>query len=81
MSEVRKGGKRRRLMIGESQDKDGKYRYKYCDAFGKRKSFQFSPNFAQTKEKICKAIPGYAKKCEQMYCHKNIGKLLKVLKI
>ena len=38
MSEVRKDSKGRRLMIGESQDKDGRYRYKYCDAFGNRKS-------------------------------------------
>lgn len=38
MSESRKDRKGRRLMTGESQDKDGRYRYKYCDAFGNRKS-------------------------------------------
>ena len=38
MSEIRKDSKGRRLATGESQDKDGRYRYKYNDAFGKRKS-------------------------------------------
>ena len=38
MSEIRKDNKGRRLATGESQDKDGRYRYKYNDAFGKRKS-------------------------------------------
>lgn len=38
LSEVRKDSKGRKLMTGESQDKDGRYRYKYCDAFGNRKS-------------------------------------------
>lgn len=38
MSEVRKDSKGRKLMTGESQDKDGRYRYKYCDSFGNRKS-------------------------------------------
>ena len=38
MSEIRKDSKGRRLSIGESQDKDGRYRYKYNDIFGKRKS-------------------------------------------
>lgn len=38
MSEVRKDSKGRRLAIGESQDKDGRYRYKYEDISGKRKS-------------------------------------------
>ena len=38
MSEVRKDSKGRRLAIGESQDKDGRYRYIYKDAFGKRAS-------------------------------------------
>ena len=38
MSEVRKDSKGRRLAIGESQDKDGRYRYVYKDAFGKRAS-------------------------------------------
>lgn len=38
MSENRKDSKGRRLATGESQDKDGRYRYKYNDVFGKRKS-------------------------------------------
>lgn len=38
MSEVRKDNKGRRLATGESQDKDGRYRYKYEDISGKRKS-------------------------------------------
>ena len=38
MSEIRKDSKGRKLATGESQDKDGRYRYKYNDAFGKRKS-------------------------------------------
>lgn len=38
MSEIRRDNKGRRLATGESQDKDGRYRYKYNDAFGKRKS-------------------------------------------
>jgi len=38
LSEIRKDSKGRRLATGESQDKDGRYRYKYNDAFGKRKS-------------------------------------------
>ena len=38
MSEVRRDNKNRKLLTGESQDKDGRYRYKYNDAFGKRKS-------------------------------------------
>lgn len=38
MSENRKDNKGRRLATGESQDKDGRYRYKYNDSFGKRKS-------------------------------------------
>lgn len=38
MSEIRKDSKCRRLATGESQDKDGRYRYKYNDVFGKRKS-------------------------------------------
>lgn len=38
MSEIRKDNKGRRLATGESQDKDGRYRYKYNDVFGKRKS-------------------------------------------
>ena len=38
MSEIRRDNKGRRLATGESQDKDGRYRYKYNDSFGKRKS-------------------------------------------
>ncbi len=38
MSEIRRDSKGRKLATGESQDKDGRYRYKYNDSFGKRKS-------------------------------------------
>ncbi len=38
MSEVRRDSKKRRLWTGESQEKDGRYRYKYIDALGERKS-------------------------------------------
>ena len=38
MSEIRRDNKGRKLATGESQDKDGRYRYKYNDLFGKRKS-------------------------------------------
>jgi len=38
LSEIRKDNKGRRLATGESQDKDGRYRYRYNDSFGKRKS-------------------------------------------
>lgn len=38
MSEVRRDSKGRKLMTGESQDKEGRYRYKYLDALGERKS-------------------------------------------
>lgn len=38
MSETRRDNKGRKLATGESQDKDGRYRYKYNDSFGKRKS-------------------------------------------
>lgn len=38
MSEIRRDKKGRRLLTGESQRKDGKYEYKYQDAFGKRKT-------------------------------------------
>ena len=38
MSEIRRDNKGRKLVTGESQDKDGRYRYKYNDSFGKRKS-------------------------------------------
>lgn len=34
----RRDSKNRKLWIGESQDKDGRYVYKYTDAFGKRKA-------------------------------------------
>lgn len=37
MSE-RRDNKNRKLWTGESQDKDGRYVYKYTDAFGKRKA-------------------------------------------
>lgn len=38
MSEVRRYNKNRKLLTGESQDKEGRCRYKYNDAFGNRKS-------------------------------------------
>lgn len=38
MSETRKDNKGRRLWTGESQDKDGRYVYKYTDLLGKRKA-------------------------------------------
>lgn len=38
MSEVRRDNKGRKLFNGESQCKDGKYEYKYQDAWGKRKT-------------------------------------------
>ena len=38
MSEVRRDNKGRKLWTGESQRKDGKYEYKYQDAFGKRRT-------------------------------------------
>ena len=38
MSEIRRDNKGRKLATGESQDKDGRYHYKYNDSFGKRKS-------------------------------------------
>lgn len=38
MSEVRRDNKGRKLFSGESQRKDGKYEYKYQDAWGKRKT-------------------------------------------
>lgn len=38
MSEVRRDNKGRKLFNGESQLKDGKYEYKYHDAWGKRKT-------------------------------------------
>ena len=38
MSEVRRDSKGRKLWTGESQRKDGKYEYKYQDAFGVRRT-------------------------------------------
>ncbi len=38
MSEVRRDNKGRKLWTGESQRKDGKYEYKYQDAFGVRRT-------------------------------------------
>ena len=38
MSDVRRDNKGRKLFNGESQRKDGKYEYKYHDAWGKRKT-------------------------------------------
>ena len=38
MSEVRRDNKGRKLWTGESQRKDGKYEYKYQDAFGIRRT-------------------------------------------
>lgn len=38
MSEIRRDNKGRKLFNGESQRKDGKYKYKYHDAWGKRKT-------------------------------------------
>ena len=38
MSDSRRDNKGRKLMTGESQDKEGRYRYKYNDAFGNRRS-------------------------------------------
>ena len=36
MSEVRRGHKGWKLLMGESQRKEGKYEYKYQDARGKK---------------------------------------------
>ena len=38
MSEKRRDNNGRLLWNGESQEKDGRYVYKYTDAFGKRKT-------------------------------------------
>lgn len=38
MSDIRRDNKGRKLLTGESQDKEGRYRYKYYDALGNRKS-------------------------------------------
>lgn len=38
MSEIRRDNKNLKLLTGENQDKEGRYRYKYNDAFGNRKS-------------------------------------------
>lgn len=45
------------------------------------KVLNLAQNLAQTKEKLCKVIPSYAKKGEQTHYQKNIANLLKVLKI
>ena len=37
MSEVRRDSKNRKLQTGESQRPDGRYQYKYTDAFGEPK--------------------------------------------
>lgn len=47
MSEVRREHKDRKLLMGESQRKDGKYEYKYQDAHRKRKmvcSWRLTPS-------------------------------------
>ena len=38
MSEKRRDSKNRILRTGESQEADGRYKYRYIDANGKRKS-------------------------------------------
>lgn len=38
LSEIRKDNKGRKLLTGESQDQEGRYRYKYLDVSGERKS-------------------------------------------
>lgn len=38
MSEKRHDSKNRILQTGESQDKNGRYSFRYMDAFGKRKT-------------------------------------------
>lgn len=38
MSEIRRDNKNRKLQTGETQDKNGRYRYKYTDINGERKS-------------------------------------------
>ena len=35
---IRRDTKGRKLWTGESQEKDGRYKYRYIDAFGERKS-------------------------------------------
>lgn len=45
------------------------------------KVFNLTQNLAPTKEKLCKVISRYAEKGGQTYYHKNIAKLLKVLRI
>jgi integrase len=54
MAEVRRDNKGRKLWTGESQRKDGKYEYKYQDAFGKRStvySWKLTPTDAIPKGK------------------------------
>jgi hypothetical protein len=54
MSETRKDHKGRKLWNGESQRKDGKYEYKYQDAYGKRKtvySWKLTPSDTMPKGK------------------------------
>ena len=43
MSEIRRDSKGRKLSTGESQDNEGRYRYKYCDASGNRKKPKVEP--------------------------------------
>jgi site-specific recombinase XerD len=38
LPDIRRDSKNRKLLTGESQDKEGRYRYKYNDVLGKRKS-------------------------------------------
>lgn len=38
MEAKRRDDKGRVLLLGESQDKDGRYRYRYTDALGKRQT-------------------------------------------
>ena len=45
------------------------------------KDLNLGQNLAQTKEKLCKVIPSYAKKVVQAHYHENVAKLLKVPKI
>ncbi len=45
------------------------------------KDLNLEQNLTQTKEKLCKVIPNYAKKGIQTHYHRNTTKLLKVPKI
>lgn len=52
--QTRKDSKGRKLWTGESQEKDGRYRYKYVDSLGKRKSvysWKLTPSDAVPKGK------------------------------